>query len=120
MQALLITLTTASLTAILHSIGMENHLYWTYWWFDILTHTLGGFTLGMLIAVLCSKTKKSPIVITGLLLFLVISWEVFEVLFVGVKMKGVEYAIETTLDILIGLVGAYSAVSLYRARSTAN
>ena len=117
MQALLLSLTTAALTLILHSISIARSLYWTYWWFDIITHALGGFAMGMLAAVLCSKKERGvgPVTIS-LLLLLLIGWEVFEVAFIGIETKGTKYMIGTFLDILIGMISAWTAICIYSSK----
>ena len=110
MQVLLLALFTASLTAVLHSIGTEHNWYWVYQWFDIVTHLLGGFSLGLLTALLYRKTNKCMILALGTVLILVIGWEVFEVLFLATETGDVWYGAKTMKDVVVGLVGAYAAV----------
>ena len=116
MQALLFALLAASLMVILHDVGTERSWYWTYQWFDIITHLLGGFSLGLLAALLYGKTNNSLILALATVLLLIIGWEVFEVLFVGTEVGDVWYGVKTMKDVVVGLVSAYVAVSVYERR----
>ena len=114
MQVLLFALVTASLTVILHDIGTERSWYWMYQWFDIITHLLGGFSLGLLAALLYRKTSKCTLFALATVLVLIIGWEVFEVLFVGTITEDVWYGANTVKDMITGLVGAYAAIMVYQ------
>ena len=113
MQALLLALFAASLMVVLHDIGTERAWYWTYQWFDIITHLLGGFSLGLLAALLYGKMNRSTVFALTTVLLLVIGWEVFEVLFVGTAVGDVWYGVKTIKDVVVGLVSAYVAVMVY-------
>ncbi len=113
MQALLFALFAASLMVVLHGVGTERAWYWTYQWFDIITHLLGGFSLGLLAALLYGKTKRSLILSLATVLLLIIGWEVFEVLFVGTAVGDAWYGVKTMKDVAVGLVSAYVAIMVY-------
>ena len=112
MQVLLFTLFTASLTVVLHSIGTEHDWYWIYPWFDVITHLLGGFSLGLLAALVYRNKKRSVALSLGTVLVLIIGWEVFEILFVSMPIEELGYSIGTAKDVLVGLGGAYTAILL--------
>ena len=113
MQLFLLSLTAAALTVILHTIGTENHWYWTHRWFDIITHLLGGLSLGLLATALFTKTEKYALLTIAAVLPLVVGWEVFEVVFVGINPGSVAYNIETARDILISMLGACGAILIH-------
>ena len=110
LQVLLLSLSAASLTLVLHSIGFSAFLYWSLWWFDILTHALGGFAIGLLIIFLIPNRYLFSLA----LLISIISWEVFEVVCVGAVFSGVD----SVTDVLIGIAAALIAARLYRRMVT--
>ena len=114
MQLLLLALFTASLTVVLHGIGTEHNWYWVYEWFDVITHLLGGFSLGLLAALLYGKTSRCIPLALGTVLVFIIGWEVFEVLFVGTMTNDPWYGANTMKDIIVGLFGAYTAAMVYQ------
>lgn len=113
---LLFALITASLTVILHDVGIENSLYNVYWWFDIVTHGLGGFTLGAVTATLFQEKKWSAAIIVCITIVPIIGWELFEVIFAVVSIEGVGYTSDTVIDVMVGLFGACSAALVYKKR----
>ena len=114
MQALLFALLAASLMVILHDVGTERAWYWTYQWFDVITHLLGGFSLGLLAALLYGSVRRSMLFALATVLVFIIGWELFEVLFVGTEVGDTWYGVKTMKDVVVGLVSAYVAVLLYR------
>ena len=119
MQALLLVLTTASLMVVLHSIGTEHAWYWTHQWFDIITHLLGGFSLGLLAAlILREKTRRPLLFALVTVLLVIIGWEVFEVLFVGTVVEDMWYGLNTMKDVVVGFTSAYVAVIAYEKGSS--
>lgn len=112
MQVLLFTLFTASLTVVLHSIGTEHNWYWTYPWFDVITHLLGGFSLGLLTMLVYRNKKRAIALSLGTVLVCIIGWEVFEILFVSMPTEELWHSVSTTKDVLVGLGGAYAAILL--------
>ena len=116
MQVLLYTLAAASFTVIMHGIGIEHHLYGIYWWFDTVTHLSGGFALGLLVTVVYATTRQWRWLTIGTVLLLAIGWEIFEVVFLDIRVGSTAYTIDTSLDILIGLIGAYGATIVHNAK----
>ena len=108
LQLLLLLLVSSSLTIILHAIGLEFFLYWSLWWFDILMHALGGFSLGLLCVLLFPDRYRY---LRYIILFgVIIGWEVFEVVFINIETGTVSYAIDTVLDLVIGFTAAHIAI----------
>ena len=112
LQALLILLFSVSLTALLHKIGLEYSLYWSLWWFDVLLHILGGFSLGLLCAFFVSK--RSIFLTLICLILLILAWEVFEVVFViQTETNTITYITDTFQDVFLGFVSGLIALRFY-------
>ena len=113
MQALLMAVIVSEVLLILHTYGHSAYLYWSYWWFDILVHSLGGLSLGLLAAVFI-KRKHVALMYAGIALC-IFGWEVFEVVVIGINPAGMHYAVDTVVDVLVGFAAASVAVWLYRS-----
>lgn len=119
LQALLLVLFVLSMIIILHYIGLSEKLYWSFWWFDIVTHTLGGFAVGLLTSLIYSGRFVwfSIIPILGVL----ISWELFEIFIVKIKILSVQqYIFDTGVDISVAIVAASFAIYLFLYNSDKN
>lgn len=102
------------LIAVLHSAAIEHHLYWKFWWFDMVVHFLGGVivSLGALWFLFLSRYVPAPSVgrngmfAIALLAIVVIgiSWEVFEVLS-GIPIEE-NFVFDTCIDLMMDLLGA--------------
>lgn len=108
MQILFFALLSSSLTLVLHVAGIEFHLYWVFSWYDILTHILGGVSLGLLFLIL-SKGKNVFLI----LLLIIILWEVFEVFVKGIDISTMEYWIDSITDVVVGLLSAYLSFNYF-------
>ena len=111
MQALLLVVFTLCLTLLLHAVGLNNYLYWSYWWLDIITHALGGFALGTL-SVIYIKRKYMWYALL-LVLVSIISWEIFEVFIQNLRVNVPQYQSDTIIDTFIGIMSASVAVWIY-------
>ena len=104
------TLFLSGLVYILHVRAMELSFYWTYWWFDILVHTLTGFVVGLLTVFLAyrlfpSLSRMQAILISFLAVFLVaVAWEFFEYIN-GLARAPESYMLDTAVDIVVGMLG---------------
>lgn len=110
-------LVSTTLVAVLHKLALMYSLYWTLSWFDIITHSLGGFVIGImtLFVFFTSGYIKYPkdhwivvlSVTIGAVLIVGLTWELWE-LFVGftdvIKDRG-----DTVLDLIMDIVGATAA-----------
>ena len=88
MRVLLLLSCAASLTLILHAIGTEYNLYWVYWWFDIVTHLLGGCSIGFLFLFLLGLEKGRIWCIAALAVICIGAWEIFEIVIVRIESGG--------------------------------
>jgi len=108
---------------ILETIALRFHLYWTLGWFDIMMHFLGGVWVAFA-ALWCllffpyhgervSNRLWLYGITLGATLVVGVLWEVFEYLF-GIAILGDgAYAVDTTLDLTMDLLGALAAITLY-------
>lgn len=104
-------------------VGMKANLYYIFPWFDILTHAMGGFSLGVLSLIISGawegKYHSGHIILTILLVTLAggIGWEAIE--FNLDRLVGAELqmgVLDTLLDIIMDLVGAFIAYGVLRPR----
>lgn len=104
--------------AFTHIIGMYLYLYWSYWWFDILTHFLGGLSGGLAVywVLFCSGLFwKKPVNFFVMMLFTVacllvagVAWEVFEYVY-DIADASEGYLLDTSIDLIMDILGAVSA-----------
>ncbi|PCI28059.1 hypothetical protein COB55_04575 [Candidatus Wolfebacteria bacterium] len=110
----------SGLLFILHSLASKFFWYWHYWWFDIVMHLLGGFILGLLftwfiIRVGVSWRKRVWFYIVALIvLAITIWWEIFE--YVNDMVREINYISDTTIDIMLGVLGASLAYMFIRKK----
>lgn len=123
MKLLLDSLIVILVVAILHGAALVFYLYWQYAWYDILVHFLGGVFLGLLLLWLLLHsgyftvpTSKTLIMLNLLFGTLIVGalWEVFEVV-AGVPILE-DYALDTSIDLLMDFLGAFLAYFYYRLR----
>lgn len=99
-----------------HATALNFYLYWTFWWFDLSVHFLGGLWVALTslwIYIFIRGDKElsrrrtffivliSIIVVGGL-------WEAFEY-FAGIS-PGNNFIIDTTTDGLMDLLGAGAGI----------
>jgi uncharacterized BrkB/YihY/UPF0761 family membrane protein len=99
-----LTLATLLIVLFMHVKGIENHLYLTYWFYDIIVHFLGG--VGIALASL--YIFKNPKYIIPASIFAGIIWELFEICFniTGSKLWTNPYYIDTVKDLFDDTLGA--------------
>jgi hypothetical protein len=103
---------------ILHVAAEIYFFYWTYWWYDIMMHGLGGLVIGALILWILiyefsSLAQFIPLRFFGttlLVLCIGIVWEVFEYS-IGSQQYEVfdSYMLDTIMDVAMGVCGALLA-----------
>ncbi|KKU77609.1 MAG: hypothetical protein UY03_C0012G0005 [Parcubacteria group bacterium GW2011_GWA2_47_64] len=113
--------------AALQFTALTFHLYWTFWWYDIIVHFLGGTFSGLLILWLCffSGYFGTPRIPSKVLVFwfivlsalaVGIGWEVFErALVVTSSIEG--YYLDTILDVIFDVIGGIVAFRFFISRS---
>lgn len=114
---------TALIMGVLHVLSIHYHLYWMFWWMDIVVHFLGGLVAGLCIV-------WAYLVVSGItydmgsigffiniflgVLIVGVGWEVFEVV-AGLLLTDDPFP-DTFYDIwatLAGGLSSYSGVRLY-------
>ncbi|MBP9701972.1 MAG: hypothetical protein KBD47_03280 [Candidatus Pacebacteria bacterium] len=105
MKKYILALVTSALVLSLHLYGTEHALYFYYPWYDLLLHFLGGAALAFFILIFTKSWKKALI---GMLI-LATGWEIFEYV---LNIAGENYIVDTTIDFIMDLIGAFGAIFL--------
>ena len=101
LQILFVTLFFSSLLLVLHTLGIEQSLYWVFPWFDFVTHAIGGIALGSMLSLI----PISLSLIFILALMVIFAWEIFEVYIVKIPIYTVEkFVVDTSVDVLVGII----------------
>ncbi|MDO8594752.1 MAG: hypothetical protein Q7R93_04560 [bacterium] len=112
--------------AILHILATIFFLYWTFWWYDIILHFLGGIFVGLLVLwlrffsgyfgtpALPSTTSVLSFVLVATL-GIGIGWEAFERL-LGHTFSVEGYWFDTNLDVILDFVGSLVAFWFFKSR----
>jgi len=112
--------------ALIHMAAENFYLYWTYRWFDIFTHFLGGMWVGLAgiwlwyfsgyIREMHLPSKRAVLVALGVGISIGIVWEVFE--FVVWQLTGnglpINYIPDTALDLVVDAIGALAGFGLFQ------
>ncbi|MBM2817770.1 MAG: seg [Parcubacteria group bacterium] len=114
---------TIAIVAALHFSALQFYLYWRFWWFDILTHFLGGFWVALSFLWLffqfgfvnIIKNNKSYNLAVAFLasLFVGVMWEAFEYYFGIAVTDASNYITDTAMDISFDLVGGFAAYCIF-------
>lgn len=117
--------------AILHHLAFKFYFYWTVEWFDTFMHFLGGFWVVLFfiwfvffskfIKIDIKQYQNRKIFFMSILVVLVVGllWEVFEVFASLVSVQERGYAFDTSLDLVMDLIGGAMAF-LYIKRKYLN
>lgn len=113
-----------AIIAILHFLALRFYFYWTFWWSDIIMHFLGGLWVGLIVLWffffsgfvykninLVRQSKIFLITITSVIIVGVL-WEVWEVWEVWARLVFINeagYFLDTSLDIVMGILGGIVA-----------
>ena len=101
----------AAVVFVLHSIGTTNYLYWVYWWYDIMMHSLTGFVVGGLASWVIFRQFEMislPCALAwtfGITLAIGVGWEFFEY-FTDQYIGQAGIVLDTTLDLILDVTGA--------------
>ena len=101
-----------------------NKFYWYYtiWYFDMIMHFLGGFWVGLLALYLFTSPKASILSFDSVLrilafvLFIGVSWEIFEVLVDKVVSRYPFNILDTTSDLFFDMAGSVFAILYFLKR----
>ena len=114
--------------AILNYAGIKYNLYWIYNWYDIVMHMLGGLWVSlfsMSIFIYFFRDVSNPDynknilkIVLFALLFMTLSWEVFELLGkITFLSDGKLYWFDTIKDIIDGFIGGIGGYYFYTKNS---
>ncbi|MDO8423993.1 MAG: hypothetical protein Q7S54_00085 [bacterium] len=118
---LFFTFGLAIIDLILHVLAETFYLYWSYWWFDWITHFLTGFTgaLGIywglfLSGLIFRREPDNKFFAGGLVFFFVmlvgVGWEIFEYTNGITDSYESSYGLDVMIDLLMDASGAVLAV----------
>ena len=103
------------LIAVLHYAAVALYLYWSYWWFDNVMHFLGGLAIGLFLYwffyrsnIVSSRQAPWALVIAGTIV-VGVGWEIFEYVMHFTYTSKESYVFDTSLDLLMDLLGACAA-----------
>lgn len=105
------------LIAYLQLFASAHYLYWEYWWYDIMMHLLGGLLMGAFALWFLRfefRDKKLPLFIISFVFVLCVgvAWEIFE--YFTDSYGAANYTLDTTLDLLMDVVGMMSAYLIFK------
>jgi hypothetical protein len=124
-KLLMLSLIAVVLVASVNFVANFLYLYWSYWWFDNISHFLGGLAMGFFWFLLFKRFYKvdptarfSNILLTVLTMVAVIGigWEIFEYAIGGANPSvGETYWQDTSYDLVADVFGAFVAtVTIYK------
>ncbi len=105
LQILLVALISAALLLVIHSLGNEYGLYWSFQWLDIVTHLLGGVSVGIITAFILWRFSFVYALI--MIVAIIVAWEFFELFVAQISVNGVEFITDTATDLLLGGLSAF-------------
>lgn len=98
----------ALVMALVQHYALIYYWYWTYWWLDIVMHTLGGVVVGLLVSTYVGRrwgTVVLGVLIVGL------SWEVYEYV-LGLSLSEPNFLMDSALDLLMDTIGGFIAYGM--------
>ena len=106
------TIFSLALLLFLHMKGMYGHWYLNFFFFDLITHFLGG--VGIALSVL--YVLKNPKYIIPLTFFAGVIWELFEVYYdlTGYPIVSLSYKLDTVKDIAMDILGAFTVWLVFK------
>lgn len=108
---------------VLNLLALKFYWYFSIWYFDMPMHFLGGFCAGLLLMWFFSLKKEILEIDFNLILkiifgvlFIGISWEIFEILFNNIIAQNSFNILDTTSDVFFDLAGGVFAIFYYFIR----
>ncbi len=114
-QRFYLALLFAGFVIAMHMLAFNLYLYWTYRWFDIPMHILGGIMAGLFTFVFLRITKLSERtrnLIIGVLL-VGIGWELLEILY-RVDDFTIRYWMDTIKDLIDDTIGGIISIYIWK------
>lgn len=101
-----------------HILALHLYLYWYFPWLDLLVHFSGGLWVALAAAWVFLMTRREPsfFILVACVIGIGVSWEVFEYV-IGMS-RGGQFLLDTTLDILMDILGGIAGVILVRRMRT--
>ena len=108
------------IVAVAHVVALNFYFYWTFWWFDLSVHFLGGLwvaltSLWIYLFIHSEKElgrRKTFFIVFTAIIVVGGLWEAFEY-FAGIS-PGDNFIMDTTTDILMDLLGASAGLLYFR------
>jgi phosphoglycerol transferase MdoB-like AlkP superfamily enzyme len=110
-----------SLLGLIHTSAIVYFWYWQFPWLDVSVHFLGGLTVGFFVLWFVFRllgpahvlwTRGSLYIVLLTVILVGVLWEIFEYN-VGIS-RGSNFAFDTSLDMVMNIVGAVTAVYISR------
>lgn len=111
-----------SVIALLHAIAVLFYIYWTFWWYDVPMHFMGGFWVGLVALWFRERlgfvqrlyTDKRLVAGTvAAAVFVGALWEIWERL-MGHSYSVEGYGLDTSVDMVMDILGAVAAAAWYK------
>ena len=109
------------LIALLHYIALDRAYYWTLSWYDIMMHFFGGLWVVLFITWVMRSgifhflpSHMSFVKILSIVILVGLIWESYEVYFGLTFVSDPEYWGDTTLDIVMDIVGGSIGAFIFR------
>ena len=105
---LLLPIILLLILTVIHYFGVIYFLYWKYFWFDMVTHFLGGAAVFTFVLTHVKRVVKKDVILKTIMLsmFIYIIWEMFEYA-VGVKLLPVDALTDLVVDTFGAIFGLY-------------
>lgn len=104
--------------AVLFQITETFYLSWTFWWFDMVLHFLGGFWVSMVMflfwnhyfrVLAIDRLKSVAIVLVGTIL-IGVTWEIFELCLGVTLVSDTVYWSDTFSDLAMDILGGFFGI----------
>lgn len=115
-RAVVISVVLGVVLALVYAAGLEYSLFWRLWWYDIPAHFLGGALAALVTSAVCAWRGGTMRLWWGICAAVLvgIAWEAFEWTLGLPPNAFMSFALDTTKDLLMDVVGGISGVALYR------
>lgn len=106
-----------AILAVLHNLGFMYFLYWRFYWFDIMTHLLGGMWAAFFAIWIQTLRQKTPTLVFCIAVTLVlgVTWEFFETVTGSTQFPA--DTLDTLGDLSMDIAGGISGMYLARLLS---
>lgn len=117
----------ALLLGLMQFLSFTFYLSWSYWWFDILMHFMGGVTgglaaywvlfhSGIIFQDPIPSKRKAVLAVLVSVMIAGVGWEIMEELY-GITDSNEGHVFDVVNDLIMDALGAVSAALICRKRS---